>query len=492
MSSILNTQQLTNLPREVRCPCYDRNALPIRMIHLGVGAFHRAHQAYYTEALLNAGEGDWGILGVSLRHATVADTLAAQDGLYTVVERDGEQERLQVVGSLRETLYAGADPGALVQRMADPRISVVSLTVTEKGYCHDPATGRLHWHHPDIVHDLAHPHAPRSAVGFLVAGLWARQRAGDPPFTVLCCDNLPHNGRMVAGLVDELARYHDAALADWIQARGAFPGTMVDRIVPATTEADRASLASRLGMRDEAAVVCEPFTQWVIEDRFAGPRPAWERVGAQLVEDVAPFETMKLRLLNGSHSTLAYLGYLAGFETISETVADPAFQQLVVRLMSQELAPTLTIPADVDLSAYQAALLQRFANRALHHRCWQIAMDGSQKLPQRLLAAARERLQNNQPVELIALGVAGWMRYVTGVDEQGGAIDVRDPLAEKLAQRTRALRGDAVALAEALLAEQAVFGEDLAWDENFREAVESALESLLRLGARATVARYVR
>jgi len=490
MTTSLRSEHLPALPPAVARPSYNRAELTTGIVHLGVGAFHRAHQALYTEALLNAGQRHWGILGVSLRHSTVPDTLAAQDGLYSVLERDATGARLQVVGAIHEVMYAAADPTALVARLADPRVRVVSLTVTEKGYCHDPASGALDPDHPDIVHDLAHPDAPRSAPGLLVAGLRARFAAGVAPYTVLCCDNLPHNGRLVAGLVAELAHRLDPALGARIAETVSFPGTMVDRIVPATTTADLDTVAAGLGLRDAAAVACEPFSQWVIEDRFPGGRPAWEQVGAQLVADVAPFETMKLRLLNGSHSTLAYLGYLAGFETISETVNQPDFRRLIQALMTEELAPTLAAPPDTDLDAYQSALLGRFANPQLRHRCWQIAMDGSQKLPQRLLAPARERLRRGESVDRIALGVAAWMRYVTGLDEQGRDIDVRDPLAARLAERAQAVRGEAGPLVAALLAERAVFDGELASDEHFREALETAMASLLSRGAQATVAGY--
>ena len=366
---------------------------------------------------------------------------------------------------------------------------MVSLTVTEKGYCHDPASGQLDWTHADIRHDVALPLRPRSAVGMLVAGLARRRERQIAPPTVLSCDNLPANGSTLRGLVIALAARHDEALARWIEAEVAFPCSMVDRIVPATTAADVAQIGRALGLHDAAPVVCEPFRQWVIEDRFAGPRPAWELAGAELVAEVAPYEEMKLRLLNGSHSAIAYLGCLAGFEHVFEVMAEPDFVAFV-RAMMAEVAPTLAVPT--DLAAYQASLLARFANPALAHRTSQIAMDGSQKVPQRLLGPIRDRLRAGAPIDRLSLALAAWIRYASGRDEQGLPIAVADPLASRFAAISAAAGSDPAALARGFLELGEVFGTDLPREQRFTAAVTGWLASLLARGARATVADCVR
>ena len=487
MTSRLSSGTAAQLPKSVRQPDYDRTACGVGMLHLGIGAFHRAHQAVYTDDVLSNTGGDWAICGVSLRQRSVQAQLEPQDGLYCVAERAGTGDACRIIGAVTETLFAPEDPAALVARMADPAIRIVSLTVTEKGYCHDPASGDLKLEDPGIQRDLQNPGEPSTAIGFLVAALRARQRAGLAPFTVMSCDNLPHNGRMLAGLVKAYARELDPALADWIAREGAFPSTMVDRIVPATTDEDRAAIEAQLGLQDEGGVVCEPFRQWVIEDSFTQGRPAWEDAGAQLVEDVAPFEDMKLRLLNGSHSMLAYLGYLAGYETVAETMANPAFETLVRRYMKEEAQPTLALPPGVDIEGYQEQLIARFKNPALKHRTWQIAMDGSQKLPQRLLSVIGRQLKRGGSFQRAALAVAAWIRYSGGRDEAGQAIDVRDPLAAKLAALAGAADGNAAALVTSYLAIQEVFGDELPRSDAFRSAVERALRRLLEGGARRAV-----
>ncbi len=480
------------LPRDVAQPAYDRTACGIGIVHLGIGAFHRAHQAVYTDDVLAAQGGakedrDWAIHGVSLRRPEVRDQLAPQDGLYSVAERGPGEEKLRVIGAVKAITYAPESPEALIERMAAPQTRIVSLTVTEKGYCHDPASGKLRPDHPDITHDLANPLRPRSVLGALIAGLSARKAAGAKPFTVLCCDNLPHNGGLVRNLVLELATAADPTLADWIAEEGRFPATMVDRIVPATTESDLDRAAQRLGLRDEGLVVAEPFRQWVVEDDFADGRPAWEKAGAEMVRDVAPYEEMKLRLLNGSHSLIAYLGYLAGYETVADTMADADFRRLVRAFMDREAGPTLKLPADADLEGYKSALIERFANPGLQHRTWQIAMDGSQKLPQRLLAPLRQRLAEGAPVDLLALAVAAWMRYVGGTDETGRDIDVRDPLAARLAAISAAA-GEPAAIVTQLLQVSEIFDADLAENPALRQALTDALTALRENGSRATVA----
>ncbi len=484
----LSVAHLANLPSAVLRPTYDRKALAIGIVHLGVGAFQRAHQAAYTDEVLSRNFGPWGIVGVSLRSPDARDALGPQDGLYTVAVSDAAGERLRVMGCLTELLVAPEDPEAVLERMTRPSVRIVTLTVTEKGYCHDPATGALNESHPEIRHDLANPDRPRSAIGFLVEALARRRAAGAPPFTVLSCDNLPANGDTVARILTRFAEIRDPSLGAWAAAQVACPNSMVDRIVPATTDEDRARISAALGVRDAWPVVTEPFSQWVVEDRFPAGRPAWETVGVEMVTDVHPFETMKLRLLNGSHSILAYLGYLAGYETVSDAMADAAFTKLVRDFIDHEAAPTLQLPPNADLDSYKEALIARFQNPALRHRTWQIAMDGTQKLPQRLLNTIRDRLAANQSIDRLALGVAAWMRYAAGVDEQGRAIDLRDPLAPRLAEIAAAAAKEPDRLADGLLGLVTVFGDDLPADPRFTGPVRAALRRLFTDGARATVA----
>ena len=489
MSGRLSTDTLAGLPADIERPAYDRTLVQPGIVHLGIGAFHRAHQAVYTDAVLDTGDLRWGIVGASLRSADTRDALAPQDGLYTVAARDGEGERLRAVGSVTRLLVAPEDPEALLAAMTRPEVKIVSLTITEKGYCHAPATGALDEAHPDIVHDLATPQRPRSAIGFIVEAIARRRDAGLAPFTLLSCDNLPANGRTLKRVTTRFAELRDPDLSRFVAGQVAFPSTMVDRIVPATTDADRASIAERIGVEDAWPVVTEPFSQWVIEDDFPAGRPEWEKAGATFVDDVDAYELMKLRLLNGSHSTLAYLGYLSGHETVAEAMAAPGFEALIRGLMDEEVSPTLPALPGIDLAAYKADLLARFRNTALRHRTWQIAMDGSQKLPQRLLNTIRERLGAGLPITRLALGVAGWMRYAAGTDESGTPIDVRDPLATTIAERTAGKRS-AAELAAACFGLEQVFGSDLPANPKFRAAVEDALGHLLREGAAATVVRF--
>jgi fructuronate reductase len=471
----LSEATLAELRPGALVPAYDRSRVQTGIVHLGLGAFARAHLAAYTDDVLAAEPGPWGIAGVSLQRPDQRDRLAPQDGLYTMLQRDSDGVQARIVFCLRQLVVASEQKTQLLQTMAASDCRIISLTITEKGYCHDPATGRLDPAHPDIKHDLQRPDTPRSAVGLITAALAARREAGLPPPTILCCDNLPHNGRLLAGLVRDFAALRTDALAAWIESSVAFPATMVDRIVPALTPDDLAVAQSLTGLADAAPVSHEPFRQWVIEDRF-GPlgRPAWERAGAQLVADVAPYEHMKLRMLNGAHSALAYLGYLAGHETIADAVADPVLRTYVGALWN-EIIPVLPPPPGIDLRRYAADLLARFENTAVRHRTWQIAMDGSQKVPQRLLATITDRLAQDLPIRSLALAVAGWIRYAQGTDERGQPIDVRDPLADRL-------RG---AEAAAILRTEAVFGADLPLRDAFTRPVMDAYALLRDRGARA-------
>lgn len=486
----LNASTLTKLPAEVQQLKYDRDKIQTGIVHLGIGAFHRAHQAYYTEAVLNQFGGDWGIVGCSLRSPAVREQLAPQDGLYTLVERSGEGEKLQVIGAVQRVLVGPENPAGLVALMADPKIKIVSLTVTEKGYCHDPATGNLNFSHPDIVHDLSNLKRPTSAIGYLVAALQQRYMAAAKSFTALSCDNLPNNGEILEKVVLQFAEKVSPELALWIKQNTTFPSTMIDRIVPATTDQDRVEIEARLGLRDEAMVVAEPFTQWVIQDHFSDGRPAWEKVGAQLVDDVHIFEKIKLRLLNGAHSTLAYTGYLSGFNYISEVMSEPAFVNLVTRYMAREAGETVTAPEGFDIEFYKRQLRDRFFNKALKHRTWQIAMDGSQKLPQRLLETLREQLAGNGNIDIICLAVAAWIRYVSGVDEKGNAIEVSDPHAKVLRQLCDDNAKNPSAIVRAVVALSPIFGEDLVHESRFIETTTLWLSRFYQHGVLTTIKQH--
>lgn len=474
------------LPDSVRTPQYDRSRLASRIVHFGFGAFHRAHQALLTDRVLNAQGGDWGICEISLFSGDrLMSQLRAQDHLYTVLEKGANGNQAIVIGAVHECLNAKLDSlTAIIEKFCEPQVAIVSLTITEKGYCVDPATGTLDLTHPRIRHDIDSPGEPHSAPGILVEALSRRRERGLLPFTILSCDNIPDNGHVVKNAVLGMAEKRDPALAMWIREHVSFPGTMVDRIVPAATDETLDEISRALGVADPCGISCEPFIQWVIEDRFVAGRPAWETAGVQLVTDVRPWEEMKLRMLNGSHSFLAYLGYLSGFQHISECMQDEAFREAAYQLMMREQAPTLSI-TDVDLQRYAGSLIARFANPALKHKNWQIAMDGSQKLPQRMLAGVRIHLERGSAWPLLALGIAGWMRYVCGVDDAGAPIDVRDPLSDKI-RLLVANVGENEKVAN-LLTLQEVFGSDLPKNPAFVQAIETAWQHLVRHGAHQAV-----
>ena len=482
----MKTIASTALPAHVQQPRYDRQQLRSRIVHFGFGAFHRAHQALLTNRVLNEKGGDWGICEISLFSGDVLmGQLRAQDHLFTVLEKGAEGNQPIIIGAVHECLNAKLDSlPAIIEKFCEPQVAIVSLTITEKGYCIDPATGKLDLQNPRIIHDLENPSEPHSAPGILVEALHRRRERGLPAFTVLSCDNIPDNGHVVKNAVLGMAQKRSPALAAWIDSHVSFPGTMVDRIVPAATEASLAEITETLGVEDPCAISCEPFIQWVVEDNFVAGRPAWEVAGVQMVQDVLPWEQMKLRMLNGSHSFLAYLGYLAGYAHINECMEDRAFREAARRLMLNEQAPTLRIK-DVDLTAYADSLLERFANPALQHRTWQIAMDGSQKLPQRMLDGVRIHLARKTTWPLLALGVAGWIRYVSGTDERGNTIDVRDPLSDKI--RALVVASNDTERVSALLGLSEVFGHDLVENSVFVEAVSQAYQRIARHGARQAV-----
>jgi fructuronate reductase len=412
----LSAATLAGLPATIERFGYDRDAQAVGIVHFGIGAFHRAHQAWYTDRAMDAGDRDWAIAGVSLRSPAVAEQMNPQDGLYSVAERSAQGAKTRVVGAVQRVLVAPREATSVIAALAAPATRVASLTITEKGYAR-AADGSLD---PALAGE-------GSVYRFLAEGLRRRRDARLPGLTLLSCDNLAGNGAQLARLLGEYCDRSDPALGRWIAAECSFPATMVDRIVPATTPDDLDAVTAALGLRDEAAVITEPFSQWVIEDRFVAGRPAWEQVGAELVDDVAPYETTKLRMLNGAHSALAYLGLTRRHAFVHEAVADPAIRPLIERLLRREAAASLTPAPGQDLAAYADALLARFANPALNHRLAQIAMDGSQKLPQRWLETLAHHQRKGRQCPAILTALAAWLRHVRG---DNGLVD--DPLAGPL------------------------------------------------------------
>ncbi|MFM2066366.1 MAG: hypothetical protein RLZZ584_1275 [Pseudomonadota bacterium] len=495
----LHPDLLAHLPAEVQRPAYDRAALRTGIVHLGIGAFMRAHLAVATEAAIAAsGDLGWGLCGVSLRSPGTRDALAPQAGLYTVAVRDADghgqpRQRLQVIGCVCELLVAPEDPGAVLDAIARPATRILSLSVTEKAYLREPASGALLVDHPDIVHDLAHPATPRSALGMIVHGLARRRVQGQGGLTLLSLDNLPANGHTLRALVLAFARAlqacgpADAAgLAEWIAAHCRFPCSMIDRIVPRSTDADRERVAAALGCTDAWPVLAEPFFDWVVEDDFAGGddgRPPWLPGHVRLVTDAAPWERLKLRMVNGAHSAIAYLGVLAGWATVDQAMAQPALRRYVDTLLRDEVEPTLPPLPGLDLAAYRAGLLARFANPALAHETRQIAMDGSHKLPQRLLAPLAERLAAGLPVDHLALAVAAWLHSLRGVDEAGRPHVIDDPLAPALVDLARRAEAcsDALQRARMLTSGAPVFG-DLAGSTRLADALVVPLQALRTQG----------
>ncbi|MEG3132404.1 fructuronate reductase [Rouxiella sp. T17] len=485
----MNKISTCSLPADVQLPQYDRQQLKTRIVHIGFGAFHRAHQALMTDRVLNQQGGDWGICEVSLfGRDTLIRALREQDHLFSVLEKGATGNKAIVVGAVSESMHGKIEGiEAIVEKLAEPQVAIVSLTITEKGYCIEPVSGKLDFSHPDIVKDLAGGLPPATVPGLLVEALRVRHQRQLPGFSVLSCDNIPENGHVVKNAILGLAEAKDPQLARWIHESVSFPSTMVDRIVPALTPEFESEIREALGgVDDPCGIAAEPFLQWVIEDNFVAGRPAWEKVGAQLVADVLPFEQMKLRMLNGSHSFLAYLGYLAGYPFINSCMEDEHYRQAAYQLMLKEQAPTLSV-SGIDLAAYADSLIERYSNTALKHRTWQIAMDGTQKLPQRMLDSIRWHLKHGSDFSCLALGVAAWMRYVGGVDDAGQPIDIKDPLADKVKAIVENSE-DGEARVHALLGLKNVFGEELPANAEAVEAITRAYLSLQRQGAKATVA----
>ncbi|PZF97848.1 mannitol dehydrogenase family protein [Micromonospora deserti] len=479
---------LRRLPPPSR-PLLRPGTAPAGIVHLGLGAFHRAHQAVYTEEAMARAGGDWGIVGVAPRSTDVVEALAAQDNLFSVTTTSAAGCDTRVVGSLTGVRHGAGDPAAVVALLADPAIRVVTLTVTEKAYQLDPATGRLR---PDreVAADLRTDRPPATVPGLLLRGLLARAAAQGPPLALVSCDNLPANGHRLRGLVEQSLAYARAPepLVGWIQAAVTFPGTMVDRIVPASTPQTLATARRALGVADLAAVTAEPYRQWVIEDDFPGGRPAWEHAGAVLTADAGPWERLKLRALNGVHSATAYLGALAGRETVADALALPHLATVLRRLLAEDVAASFTPPEGVSVVAYGEEVLARFANPAIHHRTLQVAIDGSQKLPQRVLHTIADLRARGRSARWAALVVAAWVRFALGYADDGAALPLSDPLAGRIRAALAAAPDTPAGAVDALLALREVFPAEVAEDDEVRADVTDWLTALERHGVAATLA----
>jgi len=484
--TVLSSAGVGALGNEVGVPSYDRTAVRPGIVHFGVGGFHRAHQAMYLDQLMNSRLGlDWGIVGVGVlpQDRRMYDVLKAQDFLYTLVVKypDGTLEP-RVIGSIVDYLFAPDDPSAVLDRLVDPSTRIVSLTITEGGYHVNQVTGELDASDPGLAADL-HPGAvPVSVFGFVVEALARRREAGVAPFTVMSCDNIPGNGHVARKMLTSFARLKDPALASWIASEVRFPNCMVDRITPVTADSDREALAARFGVEDGWPVVCEPFTQWVLEDDFGGDRPPYEDVGVQLVEDVEPYELMKLRLLNASHQALCYLGYLAGYRYAHEVCQDKLFVDFLLGYMDVEGTPTLPPVPGVDLDRYKHQLIERFANPEVRDTLARLCAESSDRIPKWLLPVVREQLAAGREIGRSALVVASWARYAEAVDEQGQPIEVVDRLRDKLVERAQHNREDPLVF----ISDPDLFGA-LASDARFVAEYTAALRSLHEHGARATL-----
>ena len=458
-----------HLKSAIASPDFDRKMLKPGIVHIGLGAFHRAHQAVFTQRALQRDFGPWGIVAVNLRSPEPVDALARQDGLYTVIVRGGEGDEAEVIGSTVDWLCAAQRPESVLDYLSSPDIRIVTLTVSEKAYGLDPITGGLDVKHPAIVADMASPHTPTGVIGFLVEGLALRQQKGLAPYTVLCCDNLPSNGKVVRRLVLEMAGLRDAGLARWIAQNASFPCSMVDRIVPAATDETRTRAAGFLGVEDTLAIETEPFMQWVIEDDFVAGRPSWEAAGAVFTQSVVPYEDMKLRLLNGSHTLIAHLGILHGLEFVRDVMARPEFVAKVKRHMQAAVLTLDPVPG-IDLPFYINQLLERFANPTIAHRNEQIAMDTSQKLPQRILAAAAETLEAGRDAAEFAYVVALW---IASIHKRG---DMNDPRRGEILAAARQV--DDADPSAFLFEVEGLFPAQLSQNRAWRDIVNRELASL--------------
>ncbi len=488
----LSQNALPNLPQEIKKPSYDRNSTGIGIVHLGLGAFHKAHQAFYTDNVLNKFGGNWGICGVSLRRPNARDELMPQNGLYTVIERQSDGETARIIGAIQEVLVAPETPELLLTRLSAPTTKVITLTITEKGYCLNPSTKELDQNNADIKHDLENPLTPKSAIGYLALALKQRQENGTSGVTIMSCDNLPHNGELLEKAINQYIDVCFPEVKDWVRDNVTFPSTMVDRIVPATTPQDIESFSSKTGITDQGVVKTESFYQWVIEDKFANDRPAWDKVDALLVDDVKLYEHAKLRLLNGPHSAIAYIGVTCDKKYVHDVMADPILEKFICYLMEDEIAPTVKEPNDMPLKPYMKALQGRFHNQSLCHETLQIAMDGSQKIPQRIIAPLLARLEKGESSKGLCLVIAIWIDYLTRGTTLYGLDKINDPMADEFKLLTKETSDKPQEIAETFLNIRDVFPPKLINNKQSYVLILSYFKDIREHGVYDTIKAFIK
>ena len=486
MSLILSEEELKKLPRPIRKEPLNKS----KIIHFGPGAFFRSFVASLIDRVNQKDVEKWGIIAVSLNSETNFNNLAGQDLVFNTLSMSSEKKEIRQVSLISDFFVAKKDGQLVLDALSDEKIEIVSLTITEKGYQYNSEKKELDFSNQNIIDDLENPEKPKTAVGFLVAGLRDRYLSGKAPFTVLSCDNLPNNGTVVKKITLDFAQKIDPSFAKWISKEVCFPSSMVDRITPATKERDIINFAEEYGVYDPALVVHEEFFQWVIEDKFSSERPKFELAGIQMVSNVELHEKMKLRCLNGTHSALAYLGYLAGFNTIAECISDDSLLNYIQYLWEKEIIPTLETPEGENLNDYSSKLLERYQNPAIEHRTWQIAMDGSQKLPQRILETVSDLLKQQKNFQGLALAIAAWIKYVTGIDLDGATIDVRDPLANdfvKIAKKSKTREQ----YVDSILNLSKVFPANLRESSAFRVEIQNSYNLLEKYGSLVSVKKLM-
>ncbi len=480
----LNKQNLEIIAQSAHVPSYDRSQVKCGIMHMSIGSFHRSHQAVYVDDVLSQGHNEWGICAVGLmpQDKENIEKLKQQDTLYTVLERNADADTARVIGSITEILHAPSSPQKVLERLKDKAIKILSLTITEKGYCYD-SDKNLDQENKLIQEDLKNLNQPKTALGYIVSGLKNRKDSGAEPFTIMSCDNLPGNGHLTQKLVLQFASLIDAELADWIEQKVSFPNSMVDRITPVTTDDIVETLKAKFQIEDQWPVVCEDYMQWILEDSFCSGRPPFEKAGVQIVADVDPYEKMKVRLLNGSHSALSYLSYLMGYREVDKAMADPLMKNFVRAYMDNDITPTLPEVPGIDLDAYKDKLIERFSNPAISDQIQRLAEDGSQKIPNAILPCITYQLEKNGSYKFAILALAGWFQYLTAIDEDLKPIEIKDPMSDKLISNAK-LSTDSPTR---LLGIEEIFGTNLPLNDNFVQSLADTQKKLRQQGAKETL-----